>query len=84
MNLSNNPQIKEIDLHDSTVLQAQQILKSFIASLDRNVTEVRVIHGYRGGKSLQKFVRNGFKHKRVEKVMLDLNPGITILKLKSW
>ena len=62
----NNPKIiKEIDLHNMSVIEARNYLKKYINALGRGEFELKVIHGYRGGTDLQKFVRKEFKHKRV-------------------
>ncbi len=70
-----------IDLHGYTQSEAKQRLDSFIAS-NKNVREITVIHGYQSGSVLQTYIRKQYKHARIERKMLSLNPGTTILVLK--
>lgn len=74
-------QIKEIDLHNMSVIEARRYLKTIINSLDSSTKELRVIHGYKSGSDLQKMVRKEFKHKRVIRKILELNQGVTTLIL---
>ena len=72
-----------VDLHAMTVTQAQAQahLTARINRLPSKIKEVVVIHGYNGGTALQKMVRKDFKHPRVKRKILSLNPGITSLLL---
>lgn len=73
----------EVDLHTMTVAEARQYLKSTLNSMPRHIREVRIIHGYRGGRELQKFVRHEFNHKKVERKILELNQGMTTYMIKQ-
>ena len=66
-----------VDLHAMTVTQAQAHLTARIDRLPSKIKEVVVIHGYNGGTALQKMVRKDFKHPRVKRKILSLNPGVT-------
>ena len=74
--------ILEVDLHTMTVAEARKYLKSTLNVLPKHVREVRVIHGYRGGKELQKFVRHNFNHSKIERKVLELNQGMTTFIIK--
>lgn len=73
---------RELDLHQMTVIEARKYLKTELNSMPKHIKEVRVIHGYTRGKELQKFVRQQFNHKRIERKILELNQGMTTLILK--
>lgn len=72
--------IREIDIHGMTVAEAKYALERLLASLNGNVKELRVIHGYNSDKLLS-MVRNGLKHRRIKAKLKTLNPGETILLL---
>lgn len=71
-----------IDLHNMTVEDAKRQLERMVMAAPANVKEITVIHGYHRGKQLRDMVRNRFKCRRVERKILSLNQGITILILK--
>ncbi len=72
----------EIDLHNMSVLEARKQLKTSLSALPKHIKEVRVIHGYRGGKELQKLVRKDFCHKRIDRKIMELNQGMTTFMIK--
>ena len=73
----------EVDLHAMTVMEAKSYLQKILKNLSINITEVIVIHGNNRGDKLANMVRKEFKHKRIDRKILSLNGGITILKLKK-
>jgi DNA-nicking Smr family endonuclease len=75
--------MEEIDLHGMSVVEAKKVLEKLLASLPSNVKELRVIHGYFGGKELKNLVqsRNGLRSKRIMARKYTKNPGETILLL---
>lgn len=75
--------IKEVDIHGMTELDALKYLERFLANLDPSVREVRVIHGYHSGSSLQEMVRNKNKlrSKKIYRRKITRNQGETILEL---
>lgn len=75
--------VKEIDLHSMSVIESKKYLKTYLNTLGKGVVEVRVIHGYSSGTNLQKFVRKEFNHKRIERKILELNPGMTTFIIKN-
>lgn len=72
----------ELDLHGMRVWEAQQELDRALDRAGKEIKEVIVIHGYRGGKAIRDMVRNEFRHPRVKQKMLSLNDGQTTFLLK--
>lgn len=86
MNLKNliNSSI-EVDLHNMSVLDGKRLLERTIMSAPKNVMEITVIHGYRHGKGMLNMVRKELKCRRIDRKILTMNNGITILTLKrEW
>ena len=73
--------IQEIDIHGMTVNEAISELDYFMEYLSDDTVEVVVVHGYNQGKKLLQMVRNDFKHKRIKRKIVSMNPGITIFLL---
>lgn len=73
---------KELDLHTMSVAEARKYLKTELNTLAKHIKEVRIIHGYQRGKDLQKFVRNDFNHKKIQRKVLELNQGMTTYMIK--
>lgn len=69
----------EIDLHDMTSAEAKRALDSYITGMPACGGELNVIHGCHGGTVLRDMVRRQYKHKRLERKILGLNNGATIL-----
>lgn len=72
----------EIDIHGMTIIEAKIYITQMLEILSKDYSELVVVHGYHG-KQLLNFVRNQYKHKRIERKMLCMNPGQTILLLKK-
>ena len=75
-------EIMTVDLHEMRVSEAKDWLSARVSRAPKQIREIVVVHGYRGGTALQNMVRKSFKHPRVSRVVLGLNPGETILILK--
>lgn len=71
----------EIDLHGRTVEEARAMLSETLKKLPKGVREISVVHGYRGGTALREMVRK-YSHPKIERKILTLNQGITILIIK--
>lgn len=71
-----------VDLHGLTREQARERLLYTMRSLPRDVRELTVIHGYRGGTALRDMVRR-FSHPKIERKILGLNQGETIFIIKK-
>lgn len=74
-------EILTVDLHEMRVAEAKNWLSGQVSRAPRQIREIVVIHGYRGGTALQNMVRKSFHHKRVRQILVGLNPGETILVL---
>lgn len=73
----------DVDIHNMSELDALKHLERFISKVNNDVTEIRVIHGYHGGDSLQGMVRdrNKLRSKKIYRRKLTMNQGETILEL---
>jgi len=67
----------ELNLHGYTAAEAKKKLDDALKTLPKDVGELTVIHGYRGGTALRDMVRR-YKHPKVERKMLGLNQGSTV------
>lgn len=76
---------KTIDIHGYTVDEARIFIEKTIAKLDKNVTELVVIHGYHGGNQLKNLLSspNGIRSKRISRRKYSMNQGETILELTN-
>lgn len=70
-----------LDIHGMTVQQAKKEILSILKNCPKNVKQIDVIHGYNSGKALQQYVRS-IKHFKVDRSIIGLNEGKTILILK--
>ncbi|HEX3038759.1 MAG TPA: Smr/MutS family protein [Caproiciproducens sp.] len=73
----------EVNIHGMTAREAKRCLEQYLSRAPRDVTEVRVIHGYNGGQVLRDMVRRELKHPRIAAKLLSLNPGETRILLKQ-
>ena len=71
----------ELDLHGMTSSEAKQTLDLTLKKLPDDVRELTVIHGYRGGTALKDMVKR-YSHPRVERKIVGLNQGSTILVIR--
>lgn len=72
----------QIDIHGMTQRQAREYLKKELSSLPKGTPCVNVIHGYNSGTKLKDMVKT-FKHERIKRIEVGLNPGETTLYLKD-
>lgn len=78
-------EVYTVDIHNYYVVEAKYYLERLLVNLPAEISEVVVIHGYRGGNDLMKMVRNELRSKRISRRFVSLNPGITSLILnKNW
>lgn len=71
-----------VDIHGMTVIEAKIELNHTLDGVSDTVRELVVVHGYSHGSILLKFVRRQYRHKRVVKKMLTMNPGETVFILQ--
>ncbi len=72
----------EVNIHGMTAREAKRALEQLLTRTGKNVTEVRVIHGYNNGQVLRDMVRRELKHPRISAKLISLNPGETRIILK--
>lgn len=65
-----------------TAQEAKRGLEQLLSRAGRNVSEIRVIHGYNNGQVLRDMVRHQLKHPRIAAKLISLNPGETRILLK--
>ncbi len=76
--------VMEADIHGMNPAQARRELLQLLDRLGGDVTELHVIHGYRGGDSLRSMVQNSLAHPRIARKMQSfLNEGETKIYLKA-
>jgi len=79
-----NSGIIELDLHGMTKQQAKVFIESQLKRANNSVYRIRVIHGYHSGTELRDMVQKDYRrHKKVLRVELGINPGITDLVLRE-
>lgn len=84
INRQTNSGILELDIHGMTKYQAKISIDSMLKKADRSIYRIRVIHGYHNGTELKDMVQKHYRsHKKVIRVELSLNPGITELVLRD-
>ena len=76
-------EILSVDLHEMRVSEAKKWLYDKVSGAPKQIKEIEVVHGFHGGTALQNMVRRSFKHPRVEKIVVGMNPGTTTLLLKQ-
>ena len=75
--------VMEADIHGMNPAQARRELLQLLDRLGGDVTELHVIHGYRGGDSLRSMVQNSLAHPRIARKMQSfLNEGETKIYLR--
>ena len=82
MGFGNEAETLTLDLHGMDVSQAKKWLMSRVTGAPKEIKQILVVHGYRGGTALQTMVRKSFSHPRVKGKIIPLNQGSTILVLK--
>ena len=76
--------IIEVDLHGMTQVQARVAVDAALRRASKSVYRLRLIHGYNSGTALRNMLRKEFAgHKKVLRVELGLNQGITDLVLRE-
>ena len=71
------------DIHGMQTADARTALEHLISSADKSITEIVVIHGYSGGQALMNMVRKKLSHPRIERKILSMNQGETLLMIKT-
>lgn len=77
--------IIELDVHSMNRAQAKTYIDSQLKRAKKDIYQIKVIHGYRGGTAIRDMVRKTYRnHPKVVRVELPLNPGETNLILKEY
>ena len=74
---------KTINLHDMPLTQAQREMNRLLKTCPKDTDEIEVIHGYHNGDRILRYIRSELKHPRINKKILGLNNGVTIIELKK-
>ena len=73
----------KIDVHGYNVEQVGTILRRIISIDSPYISNIEVVHGFRGGKAIKDFLQYEFAHPRIqEKTPSDINQGITHISIK--
>ena len=83
MYIEKNGTVLEVDIHGMTAADARRELEQLLSRTGADITELLVIHGYRGGNALQDMVRLRLKHPRIASNMVSLNAGQTRILLQA-
>ena len=73
----------EVNIHGMTKQEAKRGVERLLSRADKNVEEIKVIHGYNNGQVLRDMVRRELKHPRISTKLICLNPGETRIILKQ-
>ena len=72
---------KKIDLHNLSKEEARAVILHELYLAD-NIDSLVLVHGYHGGQTLKKLVRQEFENERVSK-KINLDASTTAFKLKK-
>ena len=76
--------VMEADIHGMNPAQARREILGLIDRLGAEVTELHIVHGYRGGDALRTMVQNSLAHPRIARKMQSfMNEGETKIFLKT-
>lgn len=74
----------ELDIHGMTKYQAKISIDSQLKKANNSIYRIRVIHGFHNGTELKDMIQKDYrKHKKVLRVEIGMNPGITDLVLRD-
>jgi len=71
------------DLHGMPLIQAQREMNRLLKTCPKDTDEIEVIHGYNNGDRILRYIRSELKHPRIDKKILGLNNGSTLITLKK-
>ncbi|MBQ9902587.1 MAG: Smr/MutS family protein [Clostridia bacterium] len=84
MTVRRNGTVVTADIHGMNPAQARRELLQLLDRLGGDVTELHVVHGYRGGDSLRTMVQTSLAHPRIARKMQSfLNEGETKIFLSA-
>jgi len=71
------------NLHDMPLIQARREMMNLLKTCPKDTDEIEVIHGYHNGDVILKYIRTELKHPRIERKILGLNNGTTLIILRK-
>ena len=84
MTVRKNGSVVTADIHGMNAAQARRELLQLLDRLGAEVSELHVVHGYRGGDALRSMVQNSLAHPRIARKMQSfLNEGETKIFLRT-
>ena len=79
-----NSGIIELDIHGMTKYQAKISIDSQLKKANGGIYRIRIIHGYRNGTELKDMVQKDYiNHKKVKRIEIGMNAGVTDLVLRD-
>ena len=72
----------EVDFHGLSAQEAESQLRGLLKHCPKDVSEIEVIHGYHSGQAIKNML-SSFKHKSIERKIIGLNNGVTVIILKN-
>ena len=84
MTVRKNGNVVIADIHGMNPAQARREILGLLDRLGAEVTELHIVHGYRGGDALRTMVQNSLAHPRIARKMQSfMNEGETKIFLKT-
>ncbi len=76
--------ILDLDVHGMVVEEAITHIERTIKSAPKDVTTIRVIHGFHGGNALKRAIQdpNRIRSKRLKRRKYTMNQGETLLEIE--
>ncbi|MCQ2465249.1 MAG: DNA mismatch repair protein MutS [Oscillospiraceae bacterium] len=71
------------NLHEMPLIQARREMQLLLKTCPADTDEIEVIHGFHNGDRLLKYIRTELKHPRIERKLVGLNNGITVIVLRK-
>lgn len=71
------------NLHEMPLIQARREMQLLLKTCPADTDEIEVIHGFHNGDRLLKYIRTELKHPRIERKIVGLNNGITVIVLRK-
>lgn len=72
---------QSIDVHGFTTQEVKSYLDQTLSQIPKGTREITIIHGYQSGQALGNFLRKQYRHPKIERKLLSMNPGETTFVL---
>ena len=74
----------KVDRHGLRQEEAIKVIDKAIVAADSTTYQIQLIHGYNRGTSLRTMIYDEYRYeKKVKRIILGDNPGITVLVMKE-